>query len=114
MQASRNFTEWKELIEEQNKSGLNKTKFCQQKGINASRFFYYQNLIRKIEQGLQPENLTSKAAPFLPVQIKGPKMETPEKETSIRFILKTGLECILPSAIDNKRMKEIIEVLVSC
>jgi hypothetical protein len=41
-------------------------------------------------------------------------IKTTEKEIDIRFILKNGLECILPSAIDNQRMKEIIEALVSC
>ena len=53
---------WANIFREWSASGLNKTEFCRQRGINEKNFFYYQRRIRNIlaEQsgvaGLLPES----------------------------------------------------------
>ena len=46
MRDRKNRSEWEALVDEQNKSGLSKIKFCKEKGIAISRFYYYQKLLK--------------------------------------------------------------------
>ena len=40
---------WKRLIMEANRSGLSKSEWCRQNGINIKTFFYWQRKIRLME-----------------------------------------------------------------
>ena len=51
---------------------------------------------------------------FVPVQVKKSVSSIKSAEPCvIRLILKNGIECILPDGIESKRIKEVVEVLVS-
>ena len=115
MREHKTSSEWQALIDEQIVSGLSKTKFCQQKGIAISRFYYHLNLLKPAAENDQAKVLSSKpSSTLIPIQIKDSARKAIANECSIRLLLKNGLECVLPSSIGNKRMKEIIEVLISC
>lgn len=112
---SKNRDEWLALIEEQSKSGLSKIKFCQEKGITISRFNYHQSQLRIVEHQESVEDRSkSFRSAIIPIQIKNEIPKRAEKEYQIKLLLKNGLECILPSAMDKTSLKEIIEVLASC
>lgn len=103
--------EWQKLIEEQKTSGLSKRAFCKQRGINVEKFYYHARGVTRLKSGM----LINQTSQFLPVQVK--KSTLPVKATehsSIRLILKNGIECILPDGIESKRIKEVIEVLQQC
>ena len=38
--------QWMEIITNCNNSGINKTRWCRENGINAKSFFYYQKVLR--------------------------------------------------------------------
>jgi hypothetical protein len=111
----KNINEWETLIDEHNKSGLSKIKFCQQKGISTSRFYYYLNQLKtKNEKGSAKEDPSAIPKSIIPIQIKHRIAKQSENEYHIMLILKNGLECVLPGTINKKELKEIIEVLTSC
>lgn len=113
MSDSKTKNDWQTIIDEQIQSGLSKLKFCQQKGISTSRFYYYLNLLRPDLKKEPAKVITPKLSnPLVPINVKDPVIS--ETNCDIRLVLKNGLECILPSYFDNKRLKEIIEVLMSC
>ena|ERR1700722_5969979 len=106
--------DWPSLIAAQAKSGLSKASFCRQKGVKTAHFYYQQTMQAKRKKN-QPVLLQEKGSPSLVMPIEIKKIETPKLiETPIRFLLKNGLECILPSSIETKRLKEIIEVFITC
>jgi hypothetical protein len=114
MQVKENVIDWPALIAAQNKSGLSKAAFCRQKGVKPPHFYYYESMLRQRNKSLPSKTGEEKALSLLmPIEIK--KVENHKlTETPIRFLLKNGMECILPSAIDTKRLKEIIEVFITC
>jgi hypothetical protein len=114
MQERKSRSEWAVVIAEQTQSGLSKIKFCQQRGISISRFNYYQKLLKMNENKENSKDVTASTSPMIPIQIKNHTPKYAEKECHIKLILKNGLECILPSTIDKKSLKEIVEVLTSC
>ena len=115
MQTRKSKEEWLALIEEQSKSGLSKIKFCQEKGIATSRFYYHRNQLVSVKQKEPVEHsYSSLSNSIIPIKIKNETSKREEKEFQIKLILKNGMECILPSALDKSTLKEIIEVLASC
>jgi hypothetical protein len=115
MQARKSKDEWAALIEEQSESGLSKIKFCQEKGIALSRFYYHQNQLKTGEQKESAEGRSQALKnTIIPIQIKSETAKRSDKGHQIKLVLKNGMKCILPSEIDKKSLKEIIEVLLSC
>jgi hypothetical protein len=51
---------------------------------------------------------------LIPVEIKKAESHKLLETFPIRFLLKNGIECVLPSTMDTKQLKEIIGVLVTC
>jgi hypothetical protein len=113
MSGDKTKNDWQVLIDEQIQSGLSKIKFCQQKGIATSRFYYYLNLLRPNKKKKSDKILAQDLAnQIVPVKIQ--KAVIDEPCCDIRLRLKNGLECILPGSINKNRLKEIIEVLILC
>ncbi len=110
-----NAIDWPLLIAEQAKSGLSKAAFCRQKGVKTAHF-YYQQMMQAKRKKNHPVPLQEKGSHSLlmPIEIKKIENPKPIEALPLRFLLKNGLECILPSAIDSKRLKEIIEVFITC
>jgi hypothetical protein len=108
--------DWQSLIAEQSKSGLSKAAFCRQKGVKPPHFYYYESMLKQRNKSLPSKIREEYPQPFLvPIEIKkaAENHKLPEAQV-IRFLLKNGMECVLPNAMDIKRLKEIIEVLVTC
>lgn len=97
-------TKWQELIEEQEKSGLSQDAFCKLHNLVFSNFTYYRSKFRGKAQ----------------VQKKPPGTFTPVSVTKspvtheIRLSLPNGFQCSLPLDIDPLRVKELLEVILSC
>lgn len=109
-----NVIDWSSLIAEQASSGLSKAAFCRERGVKAPHFYYYHSLLKQRNQTLLLNRQEEKPHSLLvPIEIK--KVENNQLgDIPIRFLLKNGMECVLPSALDIKLIKGIIEVLVTC
>lgn len=99
------YTKWKELISEQEKSGLSQTAFCKQNNLAASKFGYYRSVIKSQEKVHLDKKL------FSPVQIKNPE---PTKSSELKIILPNGFQCIISSAMSVAHLKQLMEALLSC
>jgi hypothetical protein len=112
MQHGKSRSEWQALIEEQNKSGMSKIKFCKEKGIKPARFYYYQNLLSSPdERDNAKAQETATLQTIIPIKVKNDVEKNHENSFQIKVILKNGLRCVLPSTIDKRSLKEIVEVL---
>jgi hypothetical protein len=110
-----NVMNWPLLIEEQSKSGLSKAAFCRQKGVKAAHFYYQQTMLKQRHVALPTKLHNEESCSLLmPIAIK--KIESTKllESLPIRFLLKNGMECIVPSTMDMKCIKAIVEVLVTC
>jgi hypothetical protein len=100
------YIEWRNFIEEQEKSGMNQEEFCKMKGVSVAKLQYY----RKKTQ------ITSAQAPPKFSEIKlahaTPKPTVSSKE--IRLILQNGIQCFLPIDINIQQAKDLVEALLSC
>ncbi len=116
MQARRNkLVDWTSLIEEQNKSGLSKAAFCKQKGVKAAKFYYHQ---AKIACWVEPSRVMPEVEgcipALIPIGIKKSEDNELIDNVPIRFIFRNGMECLLPNDITIKRLKDLVEVLMTC
>lgn len=97
-------SEWRELIEAQERSGLSRVEFCKQNNLVLSQFVYYRSQIRRPAE-VQKENA------FIPIQIAPVDSR---HLSEIRILLPNGLECILPCCIESKYVKALVGALLSC
>ena len=106
-QHQRRRSEFRKLVEEQEKSGLTQKEFCSQKGLVQSQFVYYRCIFKK-------ENVfpVRKNPSFSPVRLVGPEKTLVSGE--IRILLPNGFSCQFPDATAPERMRQVIEVLLSC
>jgi len=102
--------EWRQLIDEQKESGLSKVAFCKLKGIKPEKFYYYADTLTKPKH-----KKVNTASEFVPVEVKKSIVTRKITEpSSIRLILKNGIECVLSDEINSKRIKEVVEALLQC
>lgn len=101
----KNISEWKILIENQEKSTLTQKAFCAQRNLSLPQFVYYRSVIKSQEK----TNLDKKL--FSPVQIKNPEST---KSSEIKIILPNGFQCIISSTINVTHVKQLMEALLSC
>ena len=96
---------WRSLIEQQEQSGLTQDAFCKQHSLNHATFTHYRSMFRN------KKSYTSKndTATFAPVNIS--RGATPGE---IRLALPNGFHCSFPVDISTVRIREIMEVILSC
>lgn len=99
------YAKWKELIAEQEKSGLSQLEFCRQRNLVSSKFGYYRSVIKSQDKVNANQKL------FSAVQIKKPEQNA---SSEIRIILPNGFQCFIPAAMDTLRVKHLMEALLSC
>ena len=95
--------EWKKHIEEQEKSGLTQIEFGKKNNLSKGKFGYYKGLLtpqQPIKAALTPVKISSAI--------------TPSKITDIRVTIPNGFQCIFQSDVSKEKVKEVIEVLLSC
>jgi hypothetical protein len=96
-------SQWKDWIEEQEKSGLSQKKFCEEKNLALSSFVYYRIKFHKIKP--------STVGNFSPVQIqKSGSVNVSE----IKIQLPNGFHCTFPTHLEISQVKSWVEVLLSC
>lgn len=100
------YRHWLALIEEQEKSGLSQKKFCEQHHLVLSQFVYYRLGIKK-----KGDLSGLKTSSFEPIQLQENKNHS---ASSIRVLLPNGMQCVLPSHLDVRQVKQWVEVLLSC
>lgn len=99
------YATWKNLVAEQEKSGLSQIEFCKSRNLTTSKFGYYRSVIKSQEKVITNKKL------FSAVQIK--PTEQP-KTCEIKIILPNGFQCVMPSTINATHVKQLIEALLSC
>jgi len=93
------YKKWRDLIDEQEASGLTQTEFCKERNISSAQLSYYRGVFNpKQAQGT-----------FAPVSIK-----QPSSVKDIRIMLPNGFQCVFPSDLKPSQIKEWIMVLLSC
>jgi hypothetical protein len=97
---------WRQLVEEQNKSGLTQKIFCKQHNISLSQFIYYNCLLKN-----KDDLSVKKPSSFAPVKISD-KNNMPSDE--IKVSLPNGFQFTFPSDLDVIQVKRLVEVLLSC
>ncbi len=91
---------WKELIKEQEASGLSQTQFCKERNISSAKLGYYRSVLNP----KQPH-----VGSFTPVTLKQASLLK-----DIRITLPNGFQCVFPSDLSASQIKEWITVLLSC
>jgi len=100
------YARWRQLVEEQNKSGMTQKIFCNQHNISLSQFIYYNCLFKN------KDNLPVKKSPsFAPVKISDKNNMT---SGEIKLSLPNGFQFTFPSDLDVIQIKRLIEVLLTC
>jgi len=100
------YSEWRSLINEQEKSGMNQEAFCKMKGVSVAKLQYYRKKTRAT--AAQPRKK------FSEIKLINTILKPPLSQKEIRLILQNGIQCFLPSDIDAQRVKSLIGVLLSC
>ena len=100
------YSEWRNLIEEQEKSGMNQDLFCKMKGVSVAKLQYYRKKTQSTPAQPRQKFTEIKLTPTVP--------KPPLVSKEIRLVLQNGIQCFLPADIDIKRAKEWVEALLSC
>lgn len=105
--AEQRYARWKQLVEEQNKSGMTQKIFCQEHNISLSQFIYYNCLLKNKEN---PP--VKKPFSFAPVKIADKNNIASSRE--IKLSLPNGFQFTFPSDLDVAQIKRLAEVLLAC
>ena len=97
------YAEWQAIIDEQEKSGLSQADFCQSKNIVLSKFVYYRGCVKKIAH--------SSDKTLLPVKVVSKESAS---ASDIRIVLPNGFQLSFSSSLEPLRVKQLVEVLLSC
>lgn len=100
------YARWRQLVEEQNKSGMTQKIFCKQHNISLSQFIYYNCLLKNKDN--PPVKIPSS---FAPVKISDKYNMT---SGEIKLSLPNGFQFTFPSDLDVIQVKRLVEVLLSC
>jgi hypothetical protein len=96
---------WQNLIEEQEKSGLSRREFCQNRNIVFSQFAYYYTTLKKKKQ-----IESSDSSIVVPIHLR---KEPLNLQSEIKVLLPNGLQLVLPCT-DENHLKRWMEMLKSC
>lgn len=99
--------EWYSYIQDHEKSGISRAKYCKQKGLILGRFAYYCQQYSKQHKMTSSENSPS----FSPIVINQP-MNLSSNE--IKIELPNGFRCQVPSSIAPEMLKKLLGALLSC
>jgi len=110
-----NREKWFALIKEQENSGLSQIEFCKINQINYAKFCYYKNALiikpLKISSASKQEASEATKNNFSKINIKPhPVISIAE----IKLSLPNGINCIIPSHVEMRQIKMLVEVLLSC
>lgn len=99
------YAKWRDIISEQEASGVSQSEFCRQRNLVLSKFVYYRGVIKSREQTNASQKL------FSAVGIKPPESKA---ASEIKIILPNGFQCIVPAIMDTACVKRLMEALLSC
>jgi len=103
---------WFELLAEQEKSALSINEFCRQRNLKTYMLYYYRQELKKKELPVTKAKKSSQIN-LMPIQIK-PSVPAEQSLSKIKFIARNGLQCVLSGDLSIMRIKQIVEVLMSC
>ena len=97
------YTEWQAIVEDQEKSGLSQADYCQSKNIVLSKFVYYRGCVKKslrcADKALVPVKVISKES---------------VSTSDVRVVLPNGFQLLFSGSLEPIRVKQLVEVLLSC
>ena len=94
MSGKSNYNKWSKIIQNWEQSGLSQKRYCQEKSINLSTFYYYK---RRLPQN---PGLIELPAPFV------------RKERSIGLHLQSSsIELNIPEGFDKQSLSDIFNLL---
>lgn len=99
------YAKWREIVSEQEASGLSQSEFCRQRNLVLSKFVYYRGSIKSREKTNASQKL------FSAVSIKPPESKA---ASEIKIILPNGFQCIVPAMMDVVCVRCLMEALLSC
>ena len=103
------YQNWVEVFREWSNSGLSKTQFCRERGIQVKSFFYYQHMVRSIlaeQSGINGKTNKERKEADRPEIIK---LQAPESEqTSVTFSM-NGISLSVPEDIPTKFLAKLME-----
>ena len=100
------YSKWRDLIVEQEKSGMKQEAFCEMKGVSVAKLQYYRK--KTGITSAQPRKQ------FSEIKLTSVVPKSPAAVKEIRFILQNGIQCFFPSDTNVEEAKNWIEVLLSC
>lgn len=97
------YSEWQLIFKEQGQSGLSKKEFCLQKNIKLSKFIYYWHRLTKKDK---PSDSL-----FAPVKVTSKENSS---QNDVRVTLPNGFQASFSFHLEPGKIKQLIEVLLSC
>lgn len=112
-----NHAQWRELVAEQEKSGLSHKAFCKKRDVSYIKFGYYRSLFKtKLNSAIvnkveKPKTLSPVIAP---IKIQTTPKPPDHDNRLLKLSLQNGMHCAFPVDIDLKRLQQLLGVLLSC
>ena len=106
---------WRALIDEQARSGLTITAFCQQRQLPKSKFYHWKAILLALDSGTptpsqsqaQPKSSdTPVSSAFVPVRVV--------PDTLVEVVLPSGLTLRLPLASDVEQVARLVKAVAAC
>lgn len=101
------YAQWRQLVEEQHKSGMTQKAFCKQRSLSLPQFVYYRCLFKS-----KDNTPIKNTAFFAPVKVSG--KENTAVSGEIKLSLPNGFQCSFPSHLEAIQIKRLVEVLLAC
>jgi len=98
------WAKWRDLVAEQEQSGLSVAAFCRDRELAQSRLTYWKRRVREAVK-----------APFVEVQLAEPRVQARALgSTTIEVRLKNGRSLMVAARFDARHLRALLAVVESC
>ncbi len=98
------WAKWRDLVAEQEQSGLSVAAFCRDRELAQSQLTYWKRRVREAAK-----------APFVEVQLAEPRVQAwALGSTAIEVRLKNGRSLMVAASFDARHLRALLAVVESC
>jgi ATP-dependent helicase YprA (DUF1998 family) len=98
------WAKWRDLVAEQEQSGLSVAAFCRDRELAQSQLTYWKRRVREAAK-----------APFVEVQLAEPRVQAwALGSTTIEVRLKNGRSLMVAASFDARHLRALLAVVESC